>query len=67
MKNKTAHFLLIIFQTSPYSIGPASLCSGHGDTKISGCQGDSGGPFVCRKKSDQKWYLRGVVSWGSQR
>ena len=33
----------------------------------SGCQGDSGGPFVCRKKDDGKWYLRGVVSWGSQR
>ena len=34
---------------------------------ISGCQGDSGGPFVCRKRDDGKWYLRGVVSWGSQR
>jgi len=34
---------------------------------ISGCKGDSGGPFVCRKKSDNFWYLRGVVSWGTER
>ena len=32
---------------------------------INGCKGDSGGPFVCRKKSNNKWYLRGIVSWGS--
>lgn len=34
---------------------------------ISGCKGDSGGPFVCRKKGDNLWYLRGLVSWGSER
>ena len=34
---------------------------------ISGCKGDSGGPFVCRNKNDKKWYLRGLVSWGTER
>ena len=31
------------------------------------CKGDSGGPFVCFGKADQRWYLRGVISWGSAR
>jgi len=40
-----------------------NLCSGHGDTRLSGCQGDSGGPFVCN--NGQRWELHGAVSWGS--
>lgn len=48
-------------------IGDDQLCAGYvdGDFQISGCQGDSGGPFVCEK--DGKWFLQGVVSWGSRR
>lgn len=27
------------------------------------CMGDSGSPFVCRSKTDNRWYLTGVGSW----
>uniref|UniRef100_M3XMR6 Transmembrane serine protease 7 n=1 Tax=Mustela putorius furo TaxID=9669 RepID=M3XMR6_MUSPF len=29
-----------------------------------GLKGDSGGPLSCRRKSDGKWILTGIVSWG---
>ena len=37
-----------------------------GSNGSSGCHGDSGGPFVC-KDSNNKWVIRGVISWGSPR
>lgn len=47
-------------------ITPGMICAGKASGSIiSGCHGDSGGPFVCKHK-DNKWYLRGAVSWGSK-
>lgn len=41
------------------------FCTGHGGSSpISTCNTDSGGPIVCRD-SNGRWYLQGVVSWGS--
>ena len=46
-------------------VSKSMLCAGDaGVTSKSGCHGDSGGPFVCQKP-DGRWFLHGVVSWGS--
>jgi len=41
------------------------ICGGYNDGAnfISGCHGDSGGPLQCEMNG--KWFLYGVVSWGS--
>ncbi|XP_066920443.1 elastase-1-like isoform X2 [Clytia hemisphaerica] len=43
------------------------LCAGYnnGFTYASACHGDSGGPFQCEDPDSKKWFLYGVVSWGS--
>jgi len=46
---------------SPASITDAMICAGEGG--VDSCQGDSGGPLI-EKKSDNKYYLVGIVSWG---
>uniref|UniRef100_M3XMR7 Transmembrane serine protease 7 n=1 Tax=Mustela putorius furo TaxID=9669 RepID=M3XMR7_MUSPF len=33
-------------------------------TSQNSLKGDSGGPLSCRRKSDGKWILTGIVSWG---
>ncbi|XP_033611825.1 transmembrane protease serine 7 isoform X1 [Fukomys damarensis] len=40
------------------------LCAGVISGKRDACKGDSGGPLSCRRKSDGKWILTGIVSWG---
>ncbi|XP_070948535.1 transmembrane protease serine 7 isoform X4 [Macaca nemestrina] len=40
------------------------LCAGVMSGKRDACKGDSGGPLSCRRKSDGKWILTGIVSWG---
>ena len=42
------------------------ICGGSGiSNQAGGCQGDSGGPYVCNEgDKEEKWVLRGVVSWG---
>nr|XP_006219499.2 transmembrane protease serine 7-like [Vicugna pacos] len=40
------------------------LCAGVLSGKRDACRGDSGGPLSCRRKSDGKWILTGIVSWG---
>nr|XP_048310313.1 transmembrane protease serine 7 [Myodes glareolus] len=40
------------------------LCAGVMSGKSDACKGDSGGPLSCRRKSDGKWILTGIVSWG---
>jgi len=43
----------------------AMFCTGHGGSSpISTCNTDSGGPIVC-KDWRGRWFLQGVVSWGS--
>ncbi|XP_040606692.1 transmembrane protease serine 7 isoform X2 [Mesocricetus auratus] len=40
------------------------LCAGVMSGKSDACKGDSGGPLSCRRKSDGRWILTGIVSWG---
>ena len=43
----------------------AMFCTGHGGSSpISTCNTDSGGPIVCKDWTG-RWYLQGVVSWGT--
>ncbi|XP_028402730.1 chymotrypsin-like protease CTRL-1 isoform X2 [Dendronephthya gigantea] len=51
---------------SSLTITENMLCAGKEDNDISGCHGDSGGPYVCKDKSG-RWFLQGIVSWGSTR
>ncbi|KAG8187107.1 hypothetical protein JTE90_004853 [Oedothorax gibbosus] len=44
------------------------FCAGHGSGIHDTCHGDSGGPlmFAVGPPGDRKWYLEGLVSWGSE-
>ncbi|KAL0881591.1 hypothetical protein ABMA27_001420 [Loxostege sticticalis] len=42
------------------------LCAGYpGTGQKDSCQGDSGGPLITERKSDKRYELIGVVSWGN--
>ncbi|CAH1253893.1 ST14 [Branchiostoma lanceolatum] len=40
------------------------ICAGHWEGGKDSCYGDSGSPLVCAG-DDGRWYLTGVVSWGT--
>ncbi|XP_054716808.1 clotting factor C-like [Uloborus diversus] len=44
------------------------FCAGHETGLSDTCNGDSGGPFVFSvgPANDHRWYLEGLVSWGSE-
>uniref|UniRef100_R4FI31 SP1-SepT-2 n=1 Tax=Sepioteuthis australis TaxID=61682 RepID=R4FI31_9MOLL len=44
---------------------PQHICVGEAISMgTTTCTGDSGGPLMCRRKSDNVWVLRGIVSYG---
>ncbi|XP_064604947.1 limulus clotting factor C-like [Liolophura sinensis] len=51
----------------PLIVTSKMFCAGHDDGRSDTCFGDSGGPAMARAGSgdNRRWYLVGVVSWGS--
>nr|BAR45636.1 limulus clotting factor C-like [Epanerchodus sp. RS-2014] len=55
----------------PLSVTGNMFCAGNDNSggKTDACSGDSGGPLVVADGTgvNEKWYLEGIVSWGSPR
>uniref|UniRef100_A0A8C4ZLC2 Transmembrane protease serine 7 n=1 Tax=Gadus morhua TaxID=8049 RepID=A0A8C4ZLC2_GADMO len=41
------------------------LCAGVPSGAQDACNGDSGGPLACQASAGGRWFLMGIVSWGS--
>uniref|UniRef100_A0A673G7E1 Transmembrane serine protease 7 n=1 Tax=Sinocyclocheilus rhinocerous TaxID=307959 RepID=A0A673G7E1_9TELE len=53
------------FGRSYGAVSPRMQCAGVPSGEQDACRGDSGGPLSCQAHSGSRWFLTGIVSWGS--